>query len=467
MSTAETWRQDVAAKLAHTRSRTLALVGPLDETLLRDPVRGFMSPLIWDLGHIASFERLWLVDAVAGDSDEGLESKYDALETPRAERAALDLPSKSGAFEEMESVRRDVLEVLDAVDAAGEAPLLHGGYIYRMVMQHEGQHQETMLQALDLPGEPGWGHPGIVGAERRGAVTTQEDGCDDTAAAGSGADRRMIDETARVRVPAGTFRMGTEDRSRAYDNERPAHDAHVAAFEIDRYPVTNGRWAEFIEDDGYDREDLWSAGGRQWLRDSRCRCPQGWREQDGGRRMQRFGHIVDLDLCEPVQHVCYWEAEAFARWSGGRLPTEREWEKAACWGPGADESRTYPWGEDGPRSAGLLAAASGEPAAGTANLVDGCPPTVGRHPHLASRYGVEDMLGGVYEWTSSPFAGYPQFAAFPYREYSEVFFGDKYRVLRGASWAAHPMLWRSTYRNWDLPERRQIFAGVRVAYGDD
>jgi len=457
MSTAETWREDAVAKLVHTRARTIAIIEPLTAAVLSEQVRDFMSPLIWDLGHMADFERLWLVDNVAGDAEDGLESKYDALETPRAERADLDLPSKFDVLGEMEDVRRRVLEVLDAVDVAGGNPLLQEGYLYRMVIQHEGQHQETMLQALDIPGEAGWGHPEIAGGG--------DDGPDDAVAAVARIDAPKIDDTERVFVPAGIFRLGTGDRSRAYDNERPVHEAPVGGFEIDRYPATNRRWAAFIDDGGYLREELWSAAGRDWLRESECRCPQGWLEQSAGWSVQRFGRVVDLDLGEPAQHVCYWEAEAFARWSGGRLPTEMEWEKAAAWGPGAETPRTYPWGESGPSTAGLLPPASGQP--GALMLVDGSPPSVGSHPHLASRYGVEDMLGQVYEWTSSPFAGYPGFEAFPYREYSEVFFGDEYRVLRGASWAAHPMLWRNTYRNWDLRERRQIFAGVRVAYGDD
>jgi iron(II)-dependent oxidoreductase len=154
-----------------------------------------------------------------------------------------------------------------------------------------------------------------------------------------------------------------------------------------------------------------------------------------------------------VQHVSFFEAEAFARWSGGRLPTEAEWEKAAAWDPAARRARTYPWGEapPGPEHANLDQTAFG-------------PAPVGSFPAGASAYGAEQLLGDVYEWTTSPFTGYPGYSTFPYPEYSEVFFDQGYRVLRGASWATAAWVARATFRNWDYPRRRQIFAGLRLAW---
>jgi iron(II)-dependent oxidoreductase len=166
-----------------------------------------------------------------------------------------------------------------------------------------------------------------------------------------------------------------------------------------------------------------------------------------------FEHLLPLDPREPVQHVCAHEAEAFARWAGGRLPSEAEWEKAALWDPVAHRSRTYPWGE-------------APPGAGRANLdIAGWGPApVGSYPAGCSAYGVEQLVGDVYEWTSSPFTGYPGYQTFPYPEYSEVFFGHGYQVLRGASWATSSWVARGTFRNWDYPQRRQVFAGVRLAW---
>jgi iron(II)-dependent oxidoreductase len=437
---------ELADQLARIRRRTLALVEPLADDLLARQARDFMSPLAWDLGHIANFEQLWLVDAVEGRSEAKLEDRYDALETPRAERGDLALPSKAEARAGLEVVRADALDLLQGADLASRDPLLRDGYVYRMVMQHEGQHQETMLQALDIPAEDWSAAAGVYGDER-----LQREGDAEQA--------HPVDDESRVVVPAGSFLMGTDDRTRAYDNERGRHAVDVDSFEMDRYPVTNRRWLQFVEDGGYGRAALWSAQGRAWQTASGTESPQGWARGDDGWRVGRFGRFGLLRLDEPVQHVSYWEAEAFARWCSGRLPTEHEWEKAAAWGADATAARLYPWGER--RPADVVALIDLEAAAERRSWG---PTAVGTRPALASRYGVEDMLGSVYQWTCSEFRPYPGFEPFPYAEYSEVFFGDSYRVLRGSSFAAHELLWRNTYRNWDLPHRRQVFSGVRVAY---
>jgi iron(II)-dependent oxidoreductase len=426
--------EEIARELERVRRRTLALLAPLPDELLKRQLCDYMSPLVWDLGHIADFERLWLVDAVEGRSDACLETRFDAQLTPRACRGELTLPDRDEALEGLRRVRADALELLGRAHLASNDPLLRDGFVYRMVMQHEAQHQETMLQALDLLKEP-------VGESPVCSPATKIDGVE-------------IDDEARIAIDSGPFAMGTEDRSRAYDNERLRHEVDVAAFAIERYPVSNRRWLAFAGAGGYDRSALWSQPGWDWLQETGTTCPQGWLITDDGWRVRRFGHLVDLDPREPVQHVSYWEAEAFARWGGARLPTEQEWEKAAAWGPQAATARVYPWGDQPPPS----------PMSAADELRRGVPPCLGTRPGLASGWGVEDLLGAVYQWTSSPFAPYPGFDAFPYAGYSEVFFGDEYRVLRGSSSAADDLLWRNTYRNWDLPQRRQIFAGVRLAY---
>jgi gamma-glutamyl hercynylcysteine S-oxide synthase len=177
-----------------------------------------------------------------------------------------------------------------------------------------------------------------------------------------------VTASGEVAVPAGPFTLGSEERW-AYDNERPAHEVELPAFRIDQGLVTNAQYAEF-------------RGSRQHRR---------------------------LPPNQPVMHVSFEEAEAYARWAGKRLPTEAEWEKAA-------------------------------------KIVE-----------------LEHARGAVWQWTSSVFDGYPGFRAYPYREYSEPFFSDGYRVLRGGSWITDPLVARPTFRNWDLPQRRQIFAGIRCA----
>ncbi|MFU8840110.1 MAG: ergothioneine biosynthesis protein EgtB [Nitriliruptoraceae bacterium] len=420
--------------LERGRAHTHRLVRELDDEVLHDQPVDFLSPLVWDLGHIACFEDLWLVRRLTGrgSRDPERDHLYDAFEHPRWTRGELPLMPPSDALRYLDDVRSETLDVLHSLELPPDAPLLADGAVHRMIAQHERQHQETMLQSIglrpDRPYAPARAKPVPV--------------------------RRRVDDRERVLVPAGAFWMGTDDRGWSYDNERPRHRVELAAFALDRYPVTTRRYAAFIADGGYDRPELWSERGWRWRCDSGHRAPQGWqRDRTDGWLRLRFGHLERLDPREPVQHVSFFEAEAFARWAGGRLPTEAEWEKAAGWDPATGTCRTYPWGESspGPDRANLGARRFG-------------PMPVGSFPAGASAVGAEQLVGDVYEWTSSGFDPYPGFRAFPYPEYSEVFLGGDYQVLRGSSWAIGPQMARATYRNWDHPYRRQLFAGLRVAY---
>ena len=429
---------DGSDDLDRTRARTKMLVGAVPKSALYRQIVDFLSPLAWDLGHIAEFEELWLVRNLQGqDPSAALEGVYNPFEYPREVRGELLLPRREELLAHMDYVRERVLRALDRTQPGRSEELLGGGFLTRMICQHEAQHQETMLQALDIPAED-WGIAGLdVAACRLGPVAGME----------------AVDDDERITIPAGPFLLGTDDQSRAYDNERPQHEVSLGDFSIDRFPASVRRWRLFMEDGGYQKRELWSDEGARWLEESGTSNPQGWLQRSGGGwYVLRFGQETPLDDHEPVQHVCYWEAEAFARWDDGRLPSEAEWEKAAAWDPTTGSRRDYPWGDEAPTSQ-------------HANL-DGLlwgPAPIGRYRDGASAYGVEQMLGDVYEWTGSSLEAYPGFSAFPYKEYSEVFFGGPYRVLRGASWAIDSLVARNSYRNWDLPQRRQIFSGVRVA----
>ncbi|HSO95293.1 MAG TPA: SUMF1/EgtB/PvdO family nonheme iron enzyme, partial [Acidimicrobiia bacterium] len=327
-------------------------------------------------------------------------------------------------------VRGRVLDVLGRVDL-DDHPLARDGFVYGMVVQHEHQHQETMLATIDLMGRP-YMPPG--------GLTTHP-------------GRRPPDTpgSPEVSLPGGPFVLGTDVEPWAYDNERPAHGVRVAPFHIDRTPVTNEAYQAFVDDGGYDTPTWWTTEGWAWRSEARLVAPQGWCRERARWTVQRFGHREDLTPGEPVQHVCWYEADAFARWSGKRLPTETEWEYAASWDPSGTKRR-HPWGGD-------------EPTPARANLgrLRLGPDPVDAHPSGATPSGVLAMVGDVWEWTSTRLSGYPGFVSFPYREYSEVFFGHEYRVLRGGSWATHPSVARTTFRNWDYPIRRQIFCGFRCA----
>lgn len=342
----------VLAALRDARERTLGLVAHLSEEDLAQVHSPIMSPLAWDLAHIAAYEDLWLAHRHAGLEllRPELAGVYDAFETPRAVRGEAETLEPAQAREYMDAVRERVSEAIARVGVGD-------GVACEMVVRHELQHSETMRQTMALAG--------LLPAEDRAKIdqriepVTSGAGAVAVGTAGTGED-------GWIEVPSGPFEMGAGADGFAYDNERPRHTVKVEAFQIARRPVSNAEWA--------------AAGGAE---------PAG-------------------DPEAPVCHVSWFEAQAYARAVGARLPSEAEWEKAA-----------------------------------------------GR--------GVLDGVGQVWEWTSTIFTGYPGFVAHPYREYSEVFFDQGHRVLRGGSWATSSRVKTLTFRNWDLPQRSQIFAGLRLA----
>jgi gamma-glutamyl hercynylcysteine S-oxide synthase len=361
-------------QLDDVRTRTLRLVDGLDEaalTAVHDPI---MSPLAWDLGHIAAYEDLWLChrDGCLPLLRPELAALYDAFETPRAVRGEIEALGPADARGYMARVRDRTRDVLERRGAGN-------GTLWEMVLRHELQHSETMRQTMAIAGLLPLGEPPMVSLQGEGGW---------------------------IALPGGEFAMGAGETGFASDNERPRHEVRLRAFAIARVPVSNGSWMHFSEGGGYERREWWSREGWAWKE-----------EYDITHHPAVEAGPPDGPAC----HVSWFEADAFARAHGARLPTEAEWERAATWDHGDGDG-------DG----------------------DG-----GRGPLRA--------LGHVWEWTGSWFGGYPGFAAHPYREYSEVFFGERYRVLRGGSWATDPRVATLTFRNWDLPQRRQIFAGVRLA----
>jgi iron(II)-dependent oxidoreductase len=348
-------------ELESARRRTLALVSDLADADLERRLHPLMGPLVWDLGHIAAYEDLWLVHRY-GERPllrADLAAAYDAFETPRPLRESIEILDREEATRYLDDVRARTLEV---IEERGPDPELH-----EMVLRHELQHTETMMQARRLGG---------FDAPRPAAVC------------GTGLEL--------ISLPGGTVEIGATSDGFAYDNERPRHRREVAPFRVGRTPVTNATWLTFAEGGGYVRREWWSDEGWAWKQDHDIT------EHHGAR---------DGDPAAPVCHVSWFEADAFARAHAMRLPTEVEWEHAA--------------------------AAAGEVGFGA--------------------------VGSVWEWTASEFTGYPGFVAHPYREYSEVFFDRGHRVLRGGSCSTDPRVATPTFRNWDLPQRRQLFAGVRLA----
>ena len=425
-------KQALAEALADARRRTLELVAPLSRADLVGQHSTIMSPLVWDLAHIGYFEELWLSRHVGGDEpllEEG-DSLYDAFRNERSARVELPLLEPDAAIAYLARVRERALGVLIGAELDPADPLLADGYVYGLVLQHELQHQETMLQtiALRTAGRP-YPEPPRTPPPHDPVADGEE-----------------------TLVEAGTFRLGAGGGEWAYDNELEAHELDLPAFWIDRSPVSAGAYNDFVEAGGYEEPRHWTTEGWAWRLEAGLEHPHFWRrEADGSWSVLRLGSRIPLDPGEPVQHVCWYEADAYARWAGKRLPTEAEWEKAAVGEPGGGKRR-FPWG-------------GGEATPAQANLgrQRHGPAPLGSHPAGESPWGCRQLLGEVWEWTSSDFAPYPGFEAFPYPEYSEVFFGTDYKVLRGGSWATHPSVARPTFRNWDFPIRRQLFAGFRCA----
>jgi iron(II)-dependent oxidoreductase len=359
----------IAESLSEARARTLELIEPLDDEQLNRVYSPILSPLAWDLGHIANFEELWLVQTI-GEREPmrgDLGRFYDAIENPRKTRGELPILRDAELRAYMADVRERTLDVLDSVDISAdtEDPLLREGFVYEMLLAHELQHNETMLQLLQLV-----------------------DGYESAAAAAAVPAEPVAEGPETVTIPGGEYAIGAPERGFAYDNERRRHTVDLVAFEIDRTPVTNAAYTEFMEDTGAEPPTYWVRDG------------------GGGWVSAAMGRGAPIDPAHPVIHVCWERADAFARWAGKRLPSEQEWEAA--------------------------------------------------RPSL-------DAVGHVWEWTCSDLLPYPGFEAFPYRDYSEVFFGPEYKVLRGGSWATHARVVRPSFRNWDLPQRSQIFAGLRCA----
>jgi iron(II)-dependent oxidoreductase len=428
----------IAAHLLEARERTFLLIAPLTDEELHAQHDPLMSPILWDLGHIAHFEELWLTRNLDGPIEfVEMPGLYNPFEHSRSERASLPLPGLTECRGIMDEIRGRVLARLAGVDLDPSHPLLRDGYAYRMVLQHEYQHNETILQTLQLKrGRPY--SPAARFEARPRAVPAMT--------AGRG---------GMVRFPGGSVEIGTDDRSEAYDNERNRHRVVLDPFWIDVNPVTNGDFVTFIAAGGYNVRKYWSDAGWAWVTESGVTAPKYWVWVDGvwiSRSMDRLGPV---NHSHPVCHVSYFEAEAFARFAGKRLPTELEWEAAASWDPHARTKRKYPWG-DQPATREL---------ANVDQLSFGTAP-VGSYPRNVSPVGCYGMIGDVWEWTTSELRPYPGFESFPYSEYSEAFFGTEYRVLRGGSWATRPGAIRNTFRNWDYPIRRQIFSGFRCARDD-
>lgn len=423
---------DVLTLFAGTRKMTMELVSTLEPDDYVVQTADYTSPPKWHIGHIS-----WIYEMVMGKIDETylptqfagdsyLNSYYNQAGTPhpKASRGAVARPTTKALvtyFEEINNRVRDFVSTRSLDSKLTKLMLI--------AINHECQHQELLVYDLQH----------MLGSK----YTPQH--CDAPPVP-------QLDFTPKsATVPNGVYEIGYTGNQYCYDIESPAHKVYLDDYKIDMFAVTCGQYAEFIADGGYENYRYWLSDGWDKVGDESWSSPLYWKKKNGEWFVDDFAGIRPLNVREPVCNVSYYEADAYCRWAGKRLPTEAEWEVAACYDPATQSRRAYPWGDEPPDKT-------------RANLLESrlwrCA-QVDAYNAGASPIGCEQMIGNVWEWTSSEFSAYPGFES-GFDEYNDKWFGGQ-KVLRGGSSATPSTSIRPTYRNFFRPFERWMFAGFRCA----
>ncbi len=429
---------ELAEWVREARQRTCELVADLRDDQLFGPRLSILNPLLWEIGHIAWFQEKWVLrhGGTTASLRTDADSLYDSAAVVHSTRWDLPLPNREDTLAYMRAVRDRVVGELTEGKVGKE--LVH---FTLLSVFHEDMHTEAITYTRQTLGYP---------APKLGVSRTE------FPEAGP-----LLGD---VEIPGGVYLIGAArekgsgDEPFVFDNEKWEHPVEVRPFAIARAPVTQAEFAAFVEDGGYINRRFWSDEGWRWREEAEALHPVYWQRESSGRWLRRdFDRWVRLELHRPVLHVNWYEADAYCRWAGRRLPTEAEWEIAASYSDRRDghstthgRKRRFPWGEEPPtpEQANLDWSALG--------CVD-----VAAHSEGDSAFGCRQMIGNVWEWTASDFLPYPGFIADPYREYSAPWFGT-HKVLRGGCWATRSRLLRNTWRNFYRPERRDVWAGFRT-----
>lgn len=425
------------AMMQDARSRTRELVDDLSDEQLIGPKLATVNPLRWEIGHVAYFYEYFILRQLYGYEsvlgNQQADALYDSINVHHETRWDLPLLSREQTHQYMQNVLDALINRLH--DNGAEASE-QDSFIYQFGVFHEDMHTEAFI----------WGRQTLAYPTPKFALAE-----DVTGHRQAGAYPGYVD------VPGGTFMLGaTIEAPFMFDNEKYAHEVRVEPFSIAKAPVTNAGFAAFIEEGGYQRDEFWSEEGLRWRQQNNAEHPGYWqRDGDDGWLMRKFDQWYPLAANEAVIHITWYEADAYCRWAGVRLPTEIEWEVAALGEPDAAGNlaatkRRYPWGNEIPDAthASLDGRALG--------CID-----VAALPAGDSAFGCRQMLGNVWEWTSDTFQPFPGFSADAYKEYSTMLFGDT-KVLRGGAWTSRSRMMHGTYRNFFEPDRWNIFSGFRT-----
>ena len=422
---------DLADELRASRDHLTRITADLEGDRLLGPRLDIVNPPLWELGHVAWFQEYWCLrraapDRIADPIIPGADALYDSAKVAHDTRWDLPLPDLKATRGFHEEVLERVIRRLERESENRELQ-----YFVRLAIYHEDMHAEafhythqTLAYPDPLAGEAGKQSPSAI----RHPPSAMPAG--------------------DVELPGGAFMLGaTPDDGFVFDNEKWSHEVRLQPFRIARAPVTNAEYAAFVDAGGYSRREWWSDEGWAWRSRESLAAPKYWSKQDGTWVQRRFDRVIELHPHEPAVHVSWHEAQAWCRYANRRLPTEAEWEYAASW-DAEPRKRRYPWGAQVPDAA-------------RANLESAGIVDVTSFASGDTASGLRQLIGNVWEWTSSTFDPYPGFVIDPYKEYSEPWFGT-HKVLRGGSFATTRRLIRNTWRNFYAPERYDVFAGFRT-----
>jgi len=428
--------KNIAERLIDTRKRELELMDDLSDEQMLGPRMRIVEPPIWELGHVGWFQDRWILQNIDKHkpADQKADDLYNSFKIPNSDRWDLHFPSKGQTFEYITDILEQIIARLELRDPTDEEI-----YFYNLVLNHEEMHSETMHHIRQTFAYP---------TPKLSVKKTKN-------------DEIKIDKAFDlhdIEIAGGTFMLGsTPEMPFVFDNEKWAHPVKVNHFRISATPVTFSEFQNFVNAGGYLERSVWSDEGWEWLQKSGQKNPVYWKKDDQGKWLWRwFDQWRQIEPFLPMVNVNWYEANAFCKWAGRRLPTEAEWELAASAFPSQEQKgfygkkQWYPWGNN-------------HPSQKHANLDSslGDIADVRAYPNGDSAFGLRQMIGNVWEWTADTFDAFPGYVTDPYDTYSAPSFGQQ-KVLRGGCWATRPHVIRNTFRNFYTPDRNNIFAGFRT-----